>query len=98
MSYRPADDGSTVHGMGTHCSSCGEPFLPGASFCGSCGAARTAPTRTPEEAQQAPGAPARRQRGIAIATVITLALVGGVAGAILWTSQRTTAPSTLTTS
>ena len=40
MSDRPADEGSKDHGLATHCTNCGERFLPQAAFCGSCGSAR----------------------------------------------------------
>ena len=88
--------------MAAHCPNCGERFQPQSWFCASCGTARTAPihTRTPQTApvytpQGAPGSEAHtgRQRGIAIASVIAVAVAGGVAGAVLWTSQHDKAPS-----
>jgi len=88
--------------MAAHCPNCGERFQPQSWFCDSCGTARTAPihTYTPQTApvctpQGAPGSEAHtgRQRGIAIASVIAVAVAGGVAGAVLWTSQHDKAPS-----
>jgi serine protease Do len=136
MSDRPTDEGSKDHGLATHCTNCGERFLPQAAFCGSCGSARpvgppavaSAPSpHPPSPAATAPSDPAAtaaipaydapsppapihapqgtdtpsasggrrvgRKRGIAIASVIALAIVGGAAGGILLTRQDAAAPS-----
>jgi S1-C subfamily serine protease len=79
--------------MAAHCSNCGEQFLPQASFCSSCGAARTAPINAPQEAQPADGAHTGPKHVVAIAAVIALAVVGGAAGAVLWSRQQATTPS-----
>src|SRR5665647_1838902 len=101
MSDRSANDNPAGVGMAAHCPNCGEQFQPQSWFCASCGTARTAPihTRTPQTApvytpQGAPGSEAHtgRQRGIAIASVIAVAVAGGVAGAVLWTSQHDKGP------
>jgi serine protease Do len=79
--------------MATHCTVCGERFLPQASFCGSCGAPRRGPGTAPQEAQHADGDRPAGRRGVAIASVIAVALIGGAAGGVLRTRQNTTAPT-----
>ena len=93
----PADDSGTARGTegaATHCTQCGERFLPDALFCASCGAARRTPSADSHQRPPAGGSRAWDSRGGAIALLTALALVGGASGGILLTRQRATTPPT----